>query len=129
MEPHPDQAGLEFRLTCVFERCCTFDGVVEPEKSWMFGYTAHFGARDVVRDRGSWSRSPGLPVDCIKERIAEQSVDIPRPQVRWEIVEVIQPVLVERIKGRVANQMVEQLLKEICNGSVDSATAAVLLSG
>ena len=39
----------------------------------------------------------------------EQSVDVPVPQMMREIVEVTQPVLVERIKGRVADQMVEKL--------------------
>ena len=34
MEPHPDPAGWEFRLTHV-EWCCTFDGVVESEEGFV----------------------------------------------------------------------------------------------
>ena len=37
----------------------------------------------------------------------EQRVDVPTPQMRREIVEWILLVLVERIKGQVADQMVD----------------------
>ena len=39
--------------------------------------------------------------------VTEQMVAVPVSQMRHEIVEVIQLVLVERIKGRVADQMVD----------------------
>ena len=46
-------------------------------------------------------------VERIKERIAEQIVDfLVVPQMRREIVDVIQPAPVERIKHRVTRQMV-----------------------
>ena len=45
-----------------------------------------------------------IPEERVSERIMEQSVGA--AQMSLEIVGVIQPVLVERIQGRVADQMV-----------------------
>ena len=42
---------------------------------------------------------------CGKLAVAEENLHVFEPQMRREIVEVIQFVLVERIKGRVADQM------------------------
>ena len=50
-----------------------------------------------------------VPVDRIKERIAEQSADVLMSQMRPVIVKVIQPVLVVCINDRAAGQMDIQL--------------------
>ena len=132
MESHLDQADLDFRLTCV-AWCCTFDGVVELEKGLVVsnlgvGSAAQLPSTGGRRDRcasvlpiqehevakaipssvcrsGSWSCSLGLCLwTASRERIAVQSVDVSVPQMRRDIAEVTQLVL-ERIKGRVADQM------------------------
>ena len=51
-------------------------------------------------------------VDRIKDRIAEQRVDVLVPQMRREIVEVVQLVSVELIKDRIADQMVDILVPQ-----------------
>ena len=47
-----------------------------------------------------------VPLERISERIAEQIVDVPTPQILEEIVEVI-PVPLERISERIAEQIVD----------------------
>ena len=62
------------------------------------------------------AQTVALPVPQIKEGIVmlpikeEQSVDVPMPQMRREMVEVIQFVLVEGSRGRAADQMVDILV-------------------
>ena len=46
-----------------------------------------------------------LPEERVSERIVAQSVDVSVPQMRRETVMVVQPVLVERIKGRIFDQI------------------------
>ena len=50
---------------------------------------------------------PSVLVDGFKDRIAEESADVPAPQTRPGIGEVMQLVLVERIKNRVADLVVD----------------------
>ena len=103
--------------TCV-EWCCTFHGVVELEEgvvvpSHGVGSAARYtgGHRERwcsrVADPGARGADRSVPVDRIKDRVAEHSVDVPVPQTRRETAEVIQPVPVERIKDRIADPIVD----------------------
>ena len=128
----PSRFGFPFDM-CVALRC-TFDGVVELEEglvvpSRRVDSTARLPSTGGHSDRGC-SGNPipehevvkAIPeereseriveqiswlvlVERIKERIEVQSVDVLVPQMRREIVEVIQLVLVERVKDPVADQM------------------------
>ena len=81
-------------------------------------------ASEQVHDRVV-EQTVAFPVLSVKEehvRIAEQIVDflfteksvgVLVPQMRHDIVEVIQPLPVERIKGRVADQMVDMLVPPV----------------
>ena len=108
--------------TCV-EPCCTVDGVVKPEKgpvvlSRRVRCAARLPGTGGRRDRGcSGVADPGArsgqgdPLGaCVGADRGAEIVDVPVSQMRQEIVEVIQIVLVARIKGRVADQMVDKIV-------------------
>ena len=61
----------------------------------------------------------------MSERIVEHSEE---PQMRREIVKAIQPVLVERIKGRVADQMVDIPVPQVMEGIVAVEQEEVVLA-
>ena len=101
--------------------CCNFDGVVEPEERCV---GSSRGVGSAVRDTGGrierWCSGVADPgarsgegdslragVEPVRgaDRIAEQSVDVLLPQVRQEIVESTQLVIVERIRDQVGEQM------------------------
>ena len=111
MESHLGQAGVSevlFRiLDCIFRA-----------SQLSTGLQTALASRAVEL---SW-RQPGclrrrlVTLERVHERVVEQAValpvlplkvDVPATQTRWETLEVIQPVLVERIKGRVVDRVAD----------------------
>ena len=76
-------------------------GVADP------GARSGQGDHRVCRERIVEQIARSVLMDRIKDRIAEQSVDVFVPKMRRQIVEVIQLVLVERIKDKIADHMVD----------------------
>ena len=127
--------------TCV-ERCCILDGVRPTELALLLDFFAAVvveKTREVAKVIGAvvlpiqeHEVVKAVPEKRVSKRIVEQIVrsrngDVFVSQMRREIVEVIQPVIVDRIKKQKAFQKVETPVLRVMEESVAAVWEVVRL--